>query len=129
MRSGPVLTMVFVAGGIGFGAPGDAIAGLATGLTALDRPHGGVVTVGYWRRYYQQYGYGPGRYAVPPVVVPGPVVVPPAVVETPVVPPPPPPRVRQVAGNTAIGTASIASTRATIALTWGRDRKEGCQRC
>ena len=39
------------------------------------------------------------------------------------------PRVRQVAGNTPIGTASIASTRATIALTWGRDRKEGCQRC
>jgi hypothetical protein len=91
MRSGPVLTMVFVAGGIGLGAPGDAIAGLAPGLTALDRPHGGVVTVGYWRRYYQQYGYGPGRYAVPPVVVPGPVVVRPAVVETQVVPPPPPP--------------------------------------
>jgi hypothetical protein len=29
MRSGLVLTMVFVAGGIGLGAPGDAIAGLA----------------------------------------------------------------------------------------------------
>jgi hypothetical protein len=39
------------------------------------------------------------------------------------------PRVRQVVGNTAIGTPSIASTRATIALTWGRGHNEGCQRC
>lgn len=128
LRSGLVLTMVFIADGIGLGAPGDAIAGLAPGLAALDTPHEGVEKVGYWRRYYQQYGYGPGPYAVPPVVLsrlrslyrlqslrhrsfrhrrP---------------------RVRQVAGNTAIGTASIASTRATIALTWGRGRNEGCQR-
>ena len=65
---------------------------LAPELGALVALHGDVETVGYWRRYYQQYRYGPGPYAVPPVVVPAPVVVPPAVVETPVVPPPPPPR-------------------------------------
>ena len=92
MRYGLVLTTVFNAAGIGLGAPSHAGAELAPELGALVALHGDVETVGYWRRYYQQYGYGPGPYAVPPVVVPAPVVVPPAVVETPVVPPPPPPR-------------------------------------
>jgi len=100
MRYGLVLTTVFIAAGIGLGAPSHVSAELTPELGALVALSGDVETSK--RRYdHQLYGYDPGRYVVPPVVVPAPVVVPPAVVEARsfrhLCP-----RVRRVAGNTAI---------------------------
>lgn len=118
MRYSFALTTIFIAW-LGVSAPVHANAGVAPGVTGLMASHVGFNQVG-WHRYY---GY-PGPYAAPRIVV---------------VPQPPLScrlwspinrswswcrrRVRRAAESTAIGTASIASTRATTGLISGRGRR------
>ena len=65
MQYSLVLTMVFIAASIGVIAPSGAAVGVGPGAAALVTSHGSFARVG-WRR---NYGYGPGPYAAPQVVV------------------------------------------------------------
>ena len=75
MRLPLILVTALIAGGIGVSlVPGNAAAAPPPGIAAAKVAPGTIETVGYWRRYYRRYGYGPDvvpdvEVDVPPVVV------------------------------------------------------------
>jgi len=128
MRYGLVLTTVFIAAGIGLGAPSHVSAELTPELGALVALSGDVETstisaatttstmamtpaakqfpllLSRLRSSYRLQSLKHGRSATSA------------------------PASGELRGIPLFGTASIASTRATTALTWGRGHNEGCQR-
>jgi hypothetical protein len=88
MRQLIILAAAFIAGAIGLGgAPDKATAGPVPTVAGWNTASPTIEKIGYLRRYYRRYGYGPDvEVVVPPVVVEEGVLNPPTVMIVPVRP-------------------------------------------